>query len=133
MRLTSLAPNLSTQYSVDPKNRSHSICSELSAEQGRANDAESLFKQALAASPRLAGAHINLGLLYTAQDRLQQAVYEFEQALQIDSSRGDAATGLTVALRKLAASAIAAKDRERALSPLRRKLAPSTRKAFELR
>jgi tetratricopeptide (TPR) repeat protein len=90
------------------------------AEQGRTNEAESLFKQALAASPRLAGAHVNLGLLYISQNNLGQAVNELEQALLIDASRNDATTGLVAALRRLAAAAVAAGEREKALAHLLR-------------
>jgi tetratricopeptide (TPR) repeat protein len=97
------------------------------AEQGLANEAESLFRQALAVSPRLAGAHVNLGLLYISQNNFEQAVSELEQALRIDSSRGDAASSLVASLRRLAGAALTAGDREKALAHLlrARALAPS--------
>jgi tetratricopeptide (TPR) repeat protein len=114
--------------SLDPKDPfALNLMGIVRAEQGRAHEAETLFKQALAAFPGLAGAHVNLGLLYVSQNNLEQAAYELEQALLIDSSRNDASTGLVAALRRLAGAALAAGEREKALAHLLRAktLAPS--------
>lgn len=88
------------------------------AQQGRTADAELLFRQALASQPQLAGAHVNLGLLFQAQQQHEAAAAAFEAALKIDATRRDALTGLVYSLRQAAAAALQTGEREKALSLL---------------
>jgi tetratricopeptide (TPR) repeat protein len=96
------------------------------ARQLRAAEAEALFKQSLAAAPRLAGPRLNLGLLYAAQNRLEEAAAQFEETLKLAPRHREAAARLVTTLRSLAAEAYAG-DPEKALSHLLRAkaLAPS--------
>lgn len=90
------------------------------AEQGRAREAEELFKRAQATSPQLLGARANLGRLYLSEERAAEAVAEFEAVLAADPKRSDAASSLVIALRRLAVVALTAGDNEKALSHLLR-------------
>jgi tetratricopeptide (TPR) repeat protein len=87
------------------------------ARQLRADEAEALFKQSIAAAPRSAGARINLGLLYTAKGQLEAAAVQFEEALEIAPGNSETAAHLVTVLRGLAAAAIGS-DPEKALSHL---------------
>ncbi|HXG66948.1 MAG TPA: tetratricopeptide repeat protein [Blastocatellia bacterium] len=87
--------------------------------QQRADEAESLFKQSIAAAPRMAGARINLGLLYAVKSQLEEAAVQLEEALKIAPGNGDAAAHLVTVLRGLAAQAISS-DSEKALAHLMR-------------
>jgi tetratricopeptide (TPR) repeat protein len=90
------------------------------AEQNRADEAEKLFKDALGIAPRLIGARLNLGLLYQTQQRLDDAAAEFEAALKLDDGRREIKASLIAVLRRAAAGAVKAGEREKALSYLLR-------------
>lgn len=96
------------------------------ARQSRADEAEALFKQSIAAAPRRAGTRINLGLLYVARSQLEEAAVEFEEALKLAPHNRAAAAQLVKVLRGLAAASISS-DAEKALAHLVRAkaLAPS--------
>lgn len=86
--------------------------------QNRASEAEDLYKRALAASPRLSEARVNLGLLYMSTERVEEAAAEFEEALRAKSNRNNVRVSLVATLRRVAATALAAGDREKALAHL---------------
>lgn len=88
--------------------------------QARAGEAEELFKRSLAAAPRMAGARINLGLLYASLDRLDEAAAEFEAVIKRIPAHRDAQARLVDVLRRQAVGALASGDREKALSHLLR-------------
>ena len=95
--------------------------------QNRYAEAEDLFKRSLDAAPRLAGTHVNLGLLYLATSRAEEAVDAFEKALSIEPNRTDARERFTSAARQVAAAALSSGEPEKSLSFLLRakKVAPA--------
>jgi len=95
------------------------------AEQHRNDEAERLFLRVIEHDPKMAGAHVNLGLLYAQTSRTAEAVTQLENALRIEPNRRDAVTALAGLLRTEART-VAATNPEEALSYLvkARKVAP---------
>ncbi len=56
---------------------------------GRLAEAERLYRQALAASPNLAGAHAGLALMLYLQGRPQDAIAAFREAVRIEPDNSD--------------------------------------------
>ena len=56
---------------------------------GRLPEAESLYRQALAAAPNLAAVHAGLGLILYLQGRPQEAIAAFRQAVAIEPANAD--------------------------------------------
>lgn len=79
----------------------------------REEEAEAAFLQALELDPELYSAHLNLGLLYRGQGKMEAAFSAFSQASQSDNSR-------TEALEMQAVHAVRLGDQEGALTYLRR-------------
>ncbi len=52
--------------------------------EGRHDEAEAEFRQAIAANPWNATAHANIGVVMLRRDRLEDAIRWFEKALEID-------------------------------------------------
>ena len=75
---------------------------------GRISEAIANYKAAIAASPSLAEAHSNLGIIYNQQHNFAQALSEFRKALAIDPKDAITYNGIGAALR-------ASKDRAGAL------------------
>jgi tetratricopeptide (TPR) repeat protein len=79
---------------------------------GKEEEAEAAFLQSLDLDPRLYSAHLNLGLLYRSQGKMEASFSAFSQASQSDVSRSEA-------LEIQAVHAVRLGDQEAALTYLR--------------
>ena len=98
----------------------------LRAQQQRNQEAEELFKKAIAIQPDFASAHVSLGLLYVQMGKGDLAVPELQQSLKLDPERKDAQAALVSTWRTQARLAAHSGEQEKALALLlaARKLTP---------
>lgn len=98
----------------------------LRAQQQRNQEAEALFKNAIAIQPDFASAHVGLGLVYVQLGKDDVAAAELQQSLKLDPGRKDAQAALVSVWRTQAHSAAHSGDQEKALALLiaARKLNP---------
>jgi tetratricopeptide (TPR) repeat protein len=88
------------------------------AQQQRNQEAENLFKKAIAQKPDFASGHVDLALLYAQTNRSDQAIPELKKALELDAGRSDARTALLNIYRTQAREAAQGGNLEKALSLL---------------
>jgi tetratricopeptide (TPR) repeat protein len=68
-------------------------------EAGKPDQAEALWKQVIAATPAQAAPHTNLGIVYRASGRLEDAIHEYEAAIRLDPADAAAYHNLGLAQR----------------------------------
>jgi len=82
--------------------------------QGDNTEAEHLFLEAAKTEPRLAGPHVNLGLLY-GPDRAGDAIAQFGQALKLSPQNSEAQSALRATAEKAALNLARAGDKKGAV------------------
>lgn len=86
----------------DPANyRAYNFLGAAYAAKERYNAAIGAFKHAEQINPSLASIHYNIGQAYEASGMPEEAVFEYEQALRLDSSYSKAAQALQTLLVRL--------------------------------
>jgi tetratricopeptide (TPR) repeat protein len=69
------------------------------ADQGRLDQAISMYQKSLAASPRYPHAYNNLGIAYARQGRLDEAIEKFQKAIQLAPTNPTFRRNLAIAYR----------------------------------
>ena len=100
--------------------RALNLLGVIRGQQGKDEESERLFREALIVNPALTAAHINLGRLFSVRKEDDRAFEEYQAAVHLDRNNAEAKNDLVEVAERQALAARNAGDLEKSLSILLR-------------